>query len=233
MGRPKIINTDVCDQTCSYNCGRAAIVQFQNKRFCCSENLSACPAQKKKNALKQLGNKNKLGKTQDAWNRGLTKLTYPSLARPKQVGVKFGLSLTGHTNETKDKLRKAAKKNKLGGHTSKKQIYFKKKDGEVVWLQSSYEIRFAELLEELNIKWSRPSPLNWVDDNGIEHRYYPDFKIGLIFIDTKNDYLAKKDARKIELVRQLNNIDLRVVLKNQITKEYIAGLPKWSTGLAL
>ena len=58
-----------------------------------------------------------------------------------------------------------------------------------------------DLLEKLGIIWSRPNPLTWIDDDGIDHRYYPDFLIGHLYIDTKNDYLAIKDARKIELVK--------------------------------
>lgn len=129
-----------------------------------------------------------------------------------------------HTDASKLKLSIKAIERELGGHTSKKQIYFEKKDGIVVYLQSSYEIRFAEILEELNINWERPSPLKWTDDNEIEHRYYPDFKIGNIFIDTKNDFLVIKDARKIELVKEQNNIDLRIVVNNQITKEYVESI---------
>lgn len=114
--------------------------------------------------------------------------------------------------------------NSFGGHNSKKKIWFKKNDGETVYLQSSYEKRFAEILEELNIPWTRPEPLRWIDDQGTSHRYYPDFKIQNIYIDTKNSYLAVKDAVKIETVRRQNNIDLRVVLDENITKEFIGSL---------
>lgn len=112
----------------------------------------------------------------------------------------------------------------LGGHTSKKQLYFKKKTGEVVYLQSSYEIRFAEILEELDIAWERPSPFIWVDKDGISHRYYPDFKIGSVYVDTKNDYLAVKDLDKITRVKDQNQIDLRIVTEKFINAEYIAEL---------
>lgn len=128
------------------------------------------------------------------------------------------------SEETKAKLSKKAKQNGLGGHTSKKRINFKRKNGEIIYLQSSYEIEFASLLEELNIDWSRPDPFIWIDLNGVDHRYYPDFKIGNIYIDTKNDYLAIKDLPKINLVRSQNNIDLRIVTKEFITKDYIASL---------
>ena len=33
------------------------------------------------------------------------------------------------------------------------------------------------VLDNNNIKWSRPNPLKWKDNNGNEHMYYPDFYI--------------------------------------------------------
>lgn len=126
--------------------------------------------------------------------------------------------------ETRKKLSDIATARGFGGTTSKKRMYFKKNNGEVVYLQSSYEIRFAEILERLNIEWTRPEPLIWVDTNGKSHKYYPDFKVGSIFVDTKNDYLAIQDLPKINAVREQNNIDLRVVTNGMITEQYVASL---------
>ena len=128
------------------------------------------------------------------------------------------------SDETKQKLREAAKRNNLGGHNSKTRINFIKNDGTLVYLQSSYEIEFAKLLEELNIDWSRPDPFKWIDSNGNDHKYYPDFKVGDIYIDTKNDYLAIADLPKINAVKEQNKIDLRIVTKDQINKEFIGSL---------
>lgn len=129
-----------------------------------------------------------------------------------------------HTEETKEKLSKIAFERGLGGHTSKKKIFFQKKSGEVIYLQSSYEIRFAEILERLDITWVRPSPLHWICAEGKPHRYYPDFKVGEVYIDTKNSYLAVKDLPKIELVRSQNQVDIRIVTEENITEEYILAL---------
>jgi len=160
-----------------------------------------------------------------AWNKGLDKsdprVTKYGLASSKKLK---GHTRTIHTNESKANLSKKAKANGLGGHTSKLKLYFRKNDGTEVYLQSSYEIKFAQILEELNIIWERPAPLPWIDDNGIDHKYYPDFKVGDKYFDTKNDYLAKIDARKIELVILQNSVDLKIVSLNQINKEYIAPL---------
>lgn len=128
------------------------------------------------------------------------------------------------TLEEKKKLSIAAKKRNFGGNTSKTKLYFLKKDGQIVYLQSSYEIRFAEFLERLNIEWERPPYFKWIDEQGEDHRYYPDFRIGSIFIDTKNDYLAIKDLPKITAVKIQNNIDLRIVTNDMINEEYIASL---------
>lgn len=148
-------------------------------------------------------NKGKTG-LQTAWNKGMT-----------------GLKGTPHSEETKKRLSEVAKEKGLGGHTSKTRIYFKKNSGEEIYLQSSYEVKFAELLEEMNIVWERPDPLSWIDSNGISHKYYPDFKIGKKYFDTKNDYLALKDADKINRVSKQNNVTVEIVTYSNITKEYI------------
>ena len=128
------------------------------------------------------------------------------------------------TQKRRDKMREYAISRNLGGHTSKQKLYFEKKTGEVIYLQSSYEINFAKLLEELNIEWSRSEPFIWIDSKGLNHRYYPDFKINNIYIDTKNDYLAVKDLPKINAVKEQNQVDIIIVTKDFITKEYIQSL---------
>lgn len=163
-------------------------------------------------------------KGKPSWNKGLSKHDDARVARPQFAGQAWGRGRTGHPEEFKIMMRNKAHERKLGGHTSKKQLYFKKKTGEVVYLQSSYEIRFAEILEKLDVFWERPAPINWVDENRIMHRYYPDFKIGNVYIDTKNDYLAIKDLDKITRVKNQNQIDLRIVTEEFITPEYILSL---------
>lgn len=130
----------------------------------------------------------------------------------------------GQSIEARQKLSKIAKENGLGGHTSKQKLYFKKNNGEIVYLQSSYEIKFATLLEEQNIDWCRPNPLLWVDSDGNEHRYYPDFKVGDKYFDTKNDYLAVVDAEKIKRVGEQNKVEIKIVKYNQINVEFLKSI---------
>lgn len=129
-----------------------------------------------------------------------------------------------HSEDGLKRLSDGAKKRGLGGHTSKQKLKYKMKNGNFVYLQSSYEIKLAEILDLLELDWTRPEPLMWVDDNGLGHRYYPDFKVGKFFLDTKNDFLALKDARKIKLVNIQNKVDVKIIRKEQITKEFISSL---------
>ena len=140
-----------------------------------------------------------------------------------ETRLKMSNSASGkkQLKKTKEKLSEIAKQNCLGGHTSKKSMYYKKKDGTILYLHSSYEVKFAELLDELNIDWERPPPFKWIDLKGISHRYYPDFKIGNKYFDTKKEYLAVKDAPKIKMVAEQNNINLQIVRIHQITKDFI------------
>ncbi len=137
---------------------------------------------------------------------------------------KLFVSGTPHTEEFKILQSERAIKRGLGGHTSKIMIHYKMKDGSSVYLQSSYEIQFATLLDEMEIVWCRPNPFWYIGEDNKKHRYYPDFKINNIYIDTKNDYLVVKDKPKITAVREQNNIDLRIVTKDKINREFIASL---------
>lgn len=124
-----------------------------------------------------------------------------------------------HTEEHKKYMSEIAHRRELGGHTSKRRMEYVCKDGSVVILQSSYEIRLAQILDDVGITWERPPYMLWKDAVGVNHRYYADFKVGDVYLDTKNSYLATKDAEKIKQVKEQNAVDLRVVLEHEINKE--------------
>lgn len=136
----------------------------------------------------------------------------------------------GHklTDKEKENLRFHAIKNNFGGHNSKKSIYYKCKDNCIVYLQSSYEEKLAIILDEHNIRWNRPEPLKWYDDENIFHRYYPDFYLidYNIYLDPKNDYLIQKDKIKIEKVSIQNNIKIIILTDLQLTFDFINSLMK-------
>jgi hypothetical protein len=99
--------------------------------------------------------------------------------------------------------------------------------GVKTWLQSSYETQLADIMTQNDILWCRPKALSY-NDGDRDRKYYPDFFLPDydLYLDTKNDYLAKVDAGKIELVRNQHGIQLFIITQKQITLEYLQSL--WS-----
>lgn len=166
-----------------------------------------------------------------AWNKGLTKETdervkkYAKTFSERYGGTEEGKRIFSHpqTEEHKQKMRKIAFERHWGGwHTARTYDY----NG--IKLDSTYEVKFAQDLDNNNIKWSRPTPLNWTDANGKEHLYYPDFYIEEfnVYVDTKNDYLINHinpkfgitDLEKIDNVMKQNpGIKIIVLDKQQLS----------------
>lgn len=69
-------------------------------------------------------------------------------------------------------------------------------------LDSSWELALAVRLDSQKIKWERPKPIQWVDDKGLKHNYFPDFYLPEfdVYLDPKNPYAYKIQRRKIEIL---------------------------------
>jgi hypothetical protein len=93
-------------------------------------------------------------------------------------------------------------------------------------LESSFEVRTAIILDSLNIEWTKVRKGYIWDDNGKTRRYIPDFYLPdyNIFLDPKNDYLIKKDKKKIDSAMLLNNIKVVVLSDSQISETFIKDL---------
>ena len=127
-----------------------------------------------------------------------------------------------HTEEMKDYLSvKACERLAKHSKYSKNTEY-----APGIILESSYEIRTAVILDSLNIKWIKVRQGYKWDDNGKTRRYIPDFYLPDhdVFLDPKNDYLIKKDKRKIESAMKLNNMKVIVLDKTQLTEDFIKNI---------
>lgn len=100
---------------------------------------------------------------------------------------------------------------------SRKTFYYiNRTQGEVV-LESSWELKVVERLDELNISWIRPNPREWFDKEGKSRLYYPDFYLTdyNIYLDPKNPYCMSLDKDKIAYFDGLIKLivgDLELVL---------------------
>ncbi len=78
-----------------------------------------------------------------------------------------------------------------------------------VLLDSSWELELAKRLDKINVKWVRPEPMPWIDENNITHNYFPDFYLPEhnLFLDPKNPQAIKVQKKKLNcILTQYKNI---------------------------
>lgn len=110
-----------------------------------------------------------------------------------------------HTEETKQLIKEKAL---ASNHRRLKRGIVEYKG---ILLDSSWELALAKRLDELNIKWYRPDPIPWVDEEGITHNYFPDFYLPEHnkYLDPKNKHAIKVQEKKLKiLLTQYKNIDI-------------------------
>lgn len=150
------------------------------------------------------------------WNKGLIGDTRCS--RIGKVGVP-------HTEETKQLLSAIAKERGLGGYqpNAGRSKKFKVNDsfGKEVCLQSTYELRCSEILNELGIDWIRPTSLKYDSRNYFADFYLPAYDL---YLDPKNSYKASLDKEKIEKVIEQNNVKVVILLEKDLTLDFIKRL---------
>lgn len=170
-----------------------------------------------------------------SWNKGLTIETDE---RVKQSRVAFKISgkaaekALNRTDDEKEAIRikrnETAKRNGniFGGYRENagrsKKFRVIDSFGLEVCLQSTYELLCSEILNELGINWIRPKAIKY----DTKRNYFADFYLVDydIYLDPKNDYKAKLDEEKISKVIEQNNVKLFVLLKQNITIDYIQSL---------
>ena len=72
-----------------------------------------------------------------------------------------------------------------------------------IMMDSSWEVELAKRLDFLGIEWLRPSPINWKDEAGNSHNYFPDFYLPEfdIYLDPKNKHAYDVQKKKIEILK--------------------------------
>lgn len=173
--------------------------------------------------IKTCKNEIKVVKKRVAWNKGLSKETNNIVKQ--YCDSNKGKHFNPHSEETKKKLSNIAKERNFGGYRQNagrsKKFAVLDSFGNKVTLQSSYEFLCFKILTKYKIKWIRPKALKYDNKNYFADFYLPDY---LVWLDPKNDYKAKIDEEKIKKVITQNNIKLFVILKHQLTENYILWL---------
>ena len=168
-----------------------------------------------------------------AWNKGLTKETCSSIAKavPKIVkALKRAYEegrITGHASTPEKELFRRKRMsisalNRTTPSVCKRTEPYTKKDGSIVNLDSSYERTIAKLLDEHDVDWIRPKPLDWYSHDGVKHHYFPDFYLTEhnLYLDPKNDYCFKAQAEKISYIREHYD-NCIFMTKDQLTWDFL------------
>jgi hypothetical protein len=91
-------------------------------------------------------------------------------------------------------------------------------------LDSTWEPKLLESLENNNIVWLKPKHFKWIDETGKIRRYFPDAYLPDygVYLDPKNPYLYKEDKFKLAYVVKNYGINLIVITdKNLCTWEHV------------
>jgi len=163
-------------------------------------------------------------KNKAAWNKGLSKKDFPSLARPNQVGKRFGASLNGHTEETKRKISQKLSINNKGGRSK-----WYKVAGQSV--QGTWERNVALKFEELGIRWQKlktnKDTLEYIMDNKIRC-YTPDFYLPEydVFLEIKGHWWGR-DREKMNIVLKTYPNKRIIILEKEQYNKILGGELVW------
>jgi very-short-patch-repair endonuclease len=170
----RIANPIQTTELCSYGCGSIANFINGSNRLMCCKSSNSCPENKKKNSVgvKNCGrdyvetyrNLPQESKDKINWAKGLTKELDPRLARPNQIGRRWGASLNGHTEESKKKIA-AARTQWLKNTENRKNLGRHKRS----WMELTFEI----YLKENNITGWDTEVHFW--NTVLRKNYFPDF----------------------------------------------------------
>lgn len=149
------------------------------------------------------------------WNKGKTKETDCRIAKQaKTFSDRFanGTHINHfkgkkHTLETKEKISKKALESDHR-RLLKSTRNYKRKDGSIIKLDSSWEEALATRLDNLGVHWIRPNkPIYYVDNFGKKRRYYPDFFLPdyNLYLDPKNNHAYNVQKEKIDILNKIYN----------------------------
>jgi hypothetical protein len=140
----------------------------------------------------------------------------------KYIGDKNPFYGKTHTDTSRERISIAALNSKHRRLVRSIREY-KRKDGSIVMLDSSWEEILAHRLDDLNIAWDRPvDPINWVDSAGKTRHYFPDFYLPdfNIFLDPKNPAAILAQQEKVNWLIN-NRKDVHFLKTLQECKNYI------------
>ena len=176
---------------------------FKRHFEACGNNIKLSATEINEKRKQNLIKARKVLRSSPVWNKGLTKKDNPNLARPYQKNKKFGSALTGHSEDTKNKIS-SYRINFFKENPEKKPGGYKKGSGggKKGWFKgffcdSSWELAYIIYCLDHNIKIERNTQKYQYHWNGELKNYIPDFIVEGIITEIKG-YKTKQWMAKLE-----------------------------------
>lgn len=208
----KSIENRVGKDNCFYGCGRKSCYKLKNGKLCCESSSSKCPVIRKKNSegLKKAYKEGRKdcshfdGKR--GWNKGKTYEEIYEPDRLDEIKQKISNGIKKWRNSlTEQQYDEYCKSISRGLLNSDKNVggvrpgqnkwrgswYYNKHEKREVWLDSSWEVAYAEYLDKNNTKWIRNEKRFDYNFKGGTYKYIPDF-----YLPDKNLYVEVKGMVK-------------------------------------
>lgn len=111
-----------------------------------------------------------------------------------------------HTEEAKKKISDAARASKHQ-RVCKSTHEYTDKRGRIFKFDSSWEDALATRLDEIDVHWERPEPVEYQLEGKTKH-YFPDFFLPEynLYIDPKNTWVISQQREKLEIVSKKINL---------------------------
>ena len=162
-------------------------------------------------------------KNGEIWNKGLTEEDHPSVKKAAQSQREYYEENDGvwvgktHKTETKEKISETISE-KLRNDNFHKKEDVKNIEGEKFGMDSGFEIKFANWLNQNKYIWAKDKKIKYKDENQVRH-YIPDFYLPNfnIYFEVKG-YVWPGTKEKMRYVLNQNDIKLYYVLKDHIEK---------------
>ncbi len=224
---------------CQYGCGQEAKFINKSGKHTCSKYNAQCPANRKKNSQ---GVKKAHQKEPEKWMGHLTgfaskqwrdnnpesfdlmqkqgRTTHKKRLQSGEL-IPYWLG-KHHTNQTKEKIsEKMYQRTQRGWSHCKYFEVFNPTTNEIVKVQGTWQLKYAEYLNQNNISWIRSRKINLkyrLHQDDYLHTYYPDFYLPEqdVYIEIKGRYQQQQRIKMERVIQQNKDKTIKLVFKHEL-----------------
>lgn len=226
---------------CEYGCGQEAKFKTKGGKNICSQSPNKCSVNRKKNSQsvkkahqkepeKWMGTNHNDGSKYKIWIQNNSE-KYKTMH--KQSGITFKQRLQSgeishpwsgkhHTKQTKQKISQKMYERTCRGWSHCKYFeVFNPTTNEIVKVQGTWQLKYAEYLNQNNINWVRSRKINLkyrLHEDDYLHTYYPDFYLpnNDQYIEIKGRYQQQHKTKMNKVLEQNKDKTIKILFKQDL-----------------